>query len=69
MFNTKINIASKIIFKTQPTTIIVAESFGLPSPLIVLLKINPIKLNTAPSKTTLIYAFAYTKLSALAPNN
>ena len=45
------NKASSTMFVIQPTTIIVAESLGLPSPLIVLLNTKPNKLNTAPNST------------------
>ena len=68
IFNTIINNASNAIFVKHPVIIIVAESLGLPSPLIALLKTKPNKLNTLPNNIIFIYAFAYGKLPSLAPN-
>ena len=35
LFNTKINIGSKIVFSTAPVIILIIEYFGLPSALII----------------------------------
>ena len=58
ILRTIINKASNTILVRHPTTIIVAESLGFPSPLMALLKTNPNKLNTLPNNIMFIYAFA-----------
>ena len=50
--------ASNTILVAHPTVIIIADNFGFPSPLIILLNIIPNILNTDPNNIILIYAFA-----------